>query len=176
MRLLTGRGELLDGLAFPGGMIARPKRKSASPTATRYRLDVARFPINDTITTFGAGRISSHSTVVSTTSVADASVEARRQFEFHAAVRCEALEDEGCQILRLAFPSDRLALNLSCLLRRMAVVRRPRAEPGAHVVVRIVDGDAGHVRVPGRDIERRLLGDCVAIRQRLHWTEKPAMQ
>ena len=29
-RLLTGRGEFLDDVAFSGGMIARPKRNSAS--------------------------------------------------------------------------------------------------------------------------------------------------
>ena len=178
-RLLTGRGEFLDDVAFSGGMIARPKRNSASLTAMRCRLDIAHSAIADAITAFGARCISSDSTVVSTTGIADAPVEtrrlARRQCEFHTAAGCEALVDEACQSLRLAFPSDRLAQNQSCLLHRMAVARRPRAEPNLHVVVRIADGDAGHVRVLRRDIDRRLPGDCAAIRQRQRWTGKPTL-
>lgn len=173
----------LKSRRLPGGMIARPKRNSASLTATRYRLDVASPAIHDGIAAYGVGRISSDSTVASTTSIADASVEARRlahrparrQFEFHTAVGCEALVDEGCQLPRLAFPSDRLAQNQSCLLHRIAVARRPRAEPDFHVVVRIADGDAGRVRVLRRDIERRLFGDRVAIKRKLCWTGKPTL-
>ncbi len=77
-RLLTGRGEFLDDVAFSGGMIARTKRDSASLTAMRCRLDIARSATADATTAFGAGCISSDSTVVSTRSIADAPVETRR--------------------------------------------------------------------------------------------------
>ena len=54
-------------------MIARPKRNSASLTAVRCRLDVARAAVHDAITGSGVGRINADSTFVSTTSTATTS-------------------------------------------------------------------------------------------------------
>ena len=130
-------------------------RNSASLTAVRCRVDVARSATHEAIAVLSVGRINPYRTFVSNTGTAVAAVKtrrlahrsARRQFAFDATVGCEAFVDEGSQILRLGLSADRLAQNppRPCF-HRMSIARRTRAQSPHYAVVRVTDRGARRVR------------------------------